>query len=231
MIFALLLAAHVAATAPPAPAAPVPLPPDAVLARYTIALRALREPRAISFEYRLEQTGGRRLAQTHRIFRTATDERDETLSVDGKRLVPPTVRIYRGKRNRYSVAALAPRVTAYAFAYVGPHRDGRHIDYVFRLTPKKPAPFAITEITIDGVRFLPQMVSFRTTMHGGSGSVRFGGNEHWWLPLAASARATLGAEVSAERLTFSAYRFPVSLPSSTFALPRPLATPKPALGA
>lgn len=223
MIFALALAATLAAPAASATPAAL-LAPDVVLARYAKALAAVKEPSVLSLEYRLEQTGGRSLDQTHRIYRTTTLERDETLSVDAKRLTPPTVRIYRGKRNRYTVAALAPRPDQYDYTYLGPRKDAHHVDYVFRLTPKAARAFAITELAIDGIKFLPRRVVFRTSTNGGSGAVQFAGTGRWWIPLNAIAQAKLGRQMYAERLTFGAYRFPTSLPSSTFSVPKPLPT-------
>lgn len=201
------------------PVSPEPYPqlaPSAVLQRYTEALHALKEPNVISFDYTLEQTGPRTVTQTHRVFRSGTNERDETLTVDGKRLSPPTVRIFRGRRNRYTAQLLAPRAADYTFAYVGPLRDGHHVDYVFRLTPKHFLSFKVTEVTIDGVRFLPMSIAFATALNDGSGSIAFGSNARWWVPSLATARATVSDDLATERLMFSTYRFPPSLPPSTF---------------
>jgi hypothetical protein len=216
MIAAAGLLAGLFIAAAPTPASPPTLSPAVVLQRYAAALAAVKEPAVITFDYTLEQTGRRMLEQTHRVFRAGNDERDETLTVDGKRLDPPKVRIFRGRRNRYTLALLAPRVTDYDFVYVGPHKDVRHIDYVFRLTPKAPRTFAVTTMTIDGVRFLPVSIGFATTSNAGTGSIAFGSIERWWVPYAASARATVAAEVATEHLNFYTYRFPRTLPPSTF---------------
>ncbi|MFN2461602.1 MAG: hypothetical protein ABR591_13100 [Candidatus Velthaea sp.] len=215
-----------AAIAVPPVAAPPVLGPPAILQRYAAALKALREPAVLSFDYTLEQTGRRTLVQTHRVFRSGGNERDETLVVDGRNSPRPIVRIFRGRRNRYTVAALAPRPEQYAFSYVGSRRDGHHVDYVFRLTPKKPAPFVETQVTIDGVRFLPNDVTFATREHDGSGTVLFGARGTWWVATAATARARVANVPSSENLTFRAYRFPPALPPSTFSQPRPLPTGK-----
>jgi len=210
--------------------APVPvreLPPEVVLLRYAAALAELSAPKAVSFDYTLEQTGRRARVETHRIFRSGLDERDEILSSEGRPLTAPIIRIFRGRRDRYTVAALAPRLEQYDFTYAGPHRDGHHIDYVFRLDAKKPGPFTLTEVVIDGLKFLPHTVRFTTSANGGSGSVSFDGFERWWVATAARARAKVEGGISTEHLTFHAYRFPTSLPPSTFAVPRPLPTLKP----
>ena len=223
--FALALAA-----ATPAPSAtPVALlAPESVVSRYTAALAALAEPRVFAFEYTIQQTGPRTLEQTHRVFRSGNDERDETITVNGNRTHTPLVRIFRGRPYRYTVAALAPKPSAYEFVYAGPHKDGKHADYVFELVPKrKLGPIAFTRVTIDGVTFLPQAVAF-TGPHAASGSVTFVKADRYWVARSASAQAKVGGGVAHEVLGFVRWRFPKSLPRSTFAVPRPLRTIAPA---
>ncbi len=216
-MIALLAAAAVAA-----------LSPHAVLAKYGAALAALREPRVFTVEYTLEQAGTRTLEQTHRIFRSGSDERDETIAVNGTRATRPAIRIFRGRRYRYTVAALAPRPARYDFAYLGTRRAGRHVDYVFRLRPKAPAAFALTQLTVDGVTFLPGEVAFATRAHGGRGSVTFAKSAKWWVASGATASAREPGGVAHERLHFSGWRFPPALPPSTFAVPRALPSLPPA---
>ncbi len=199
-----------------------------MLARYSAALAALREPRVFTLEYTLEQTGPRTLEQAHRIFRTGRDERDETIAVNGTRATRPQIRIFRGRPYRYTVAALAPKPAQYDFAYAGTRRDGHHLDYVFRLRAKQPGAFRLTEVAVDGLSFLPGTVAFATRDHGGSGSVSFGKQVKWWVASAATAAARApGGGVEHERLTFSRWRFPPSLPASTFSVPRALPSPPP----
>ncbi len=222
MIAVLLAMAHVLvigarpAAAPAASPSPAGLSPATVLARYAKALTTLREPRVITFDYTLAQTGLRTLAQTHRVFRAGNDERDETLTVDSKALIPPKVRIFRGRRNRYTVARLAPRVADYGFTFVGTVKDAHHLDYVFTLAPHAARPFRVTAMRIDGVRFLPLSIDFVTSANDGAGSITFGSDARWWVPFAATARATVASDVAEERLTFYTYRFPSTLPPSTF---------------
>jgi hypothetical protein len=227
-VIALIAAAATALAA--ATAAPV-LPPPAVVANYEIALAGLVEPRVFAVEYAMQQTGARALDQTHRIFRSGTDERDETLAVNGTRSKYPVVRVFHRRPYRYTVAALAPKPSAYDFVYVGPHRSGKHVDYVFTLLPKKPVGFAFTRVTIDGVTFLPQSVAFATAQHGGQGSVTFAKAERYWVARTASAQANSSGGVTREQIAFSKWRFPSALPRSTFAVPRPLPTSRPTLPA
>jgi len=223
--------------APGAAAATSELSPPAVIERYEAALKKVREPPVITFDYKLEQTGLRTALQTHRVFRSGNDERDETLTVDGKRLSPPKVRIFRGRRNRYTIETLAPHPAEYKFAYRGSRKDGHHVDYLFRLTPTAVRPFAVTDVAIDGVRFLPLSIGFATGLNEGAGTITFGSNARWWVPYVATARATIADAPATERLTFYTYRFPLTLPESTFtqahrAAPRarsaPLVPPVPA---
>jgi len=215
--------------ASPTPAPPVELPSDTVLARYATALSAYTAPAVLSFDYLLEQSGAREMEQDHRIFRSGTNERDETLAVDGRKLDPPTIRIFRGRSNRYTVGLLAPRPAQYDFHYLGTHRDGHHLDYVFDATPKGAPDYRVTRVTIDGITYLPAAIVFRLGTDG-TGTVTFGRNDRWWIPLEATARAHSEGLPAQERLTFSGYRFPPSLPSSTFAMPRPLPSFAPVAG-
>jgi hypothetical protein len=227
-VIAALLSLAQIVVAPAAPAAaPFPeLAPAAVLQRYAAALQKVRDPEVITFDYKLEQTGLRTALQTHRVFRSGNDERDETLTVDGKRLSPPKVRIFRGRRNRYTVGLLAPRPAEYAFAYIGPRKDGHHVDYLFRVTPTIISPFIVTDVAIDGVRFLPLSIGFSTVSNEGSGTITFGLNTRWWVPYVAQARAAVANGTATERLTFYTYRFPLTLPGSTFSQARRPAAPK-----
>ena len=76
------------------------------------------------------KAAARDLQQTHRVFRSGNQQRDELLSADGKFLEPPVIHMYTGRRNRYAVEVLAPRTSKYSFRYIGPVHDGRHTDAV-----------------------------------------------------------------------------------------------------
>ncbi len=232
-----LLAAAALAAATGAPAAPSAAPaatptpaPNAVVAKYATALKTVKEPRVFTVEYTIEQTGTRSLEQTHRIFRNGAAERDETIAVNGTRPTSPLVRIFR-RPYRYTVAALAPKPAAYDFAYVGPHKSGKHVDYVFDVTPKQPARgYTVTQVVIDGVTFLPASIAFAMDQHAGRGQVTFSKSDRWWIARSAVAQANVPGGVAHERLTFTHWRFPATLPRSTFAAPRPLPSPPPAAG-
>lgn len=228
-MIALLLAAVLASATTPPPTAPPDVPPlrdlvtpAKILARYANALAALTPPHAVSFDYVLEQTGARDLLQEHRVIRRGTDQRDEILAVDGRKIDPPAVRITHGRRDRYDVAALAPKLDDYDFHYVGSVRDGRHEDYVFQTTARGEPAFRVTAVTIDGASFLPSALAFATVAHQGAGTIAFARIDAYWVPVVATARATYAKLAAQERITFSSYRFPTSLPPGTFARPRPI---------
>lgn len=220
MILGLLLALSAHALAVPA-ATPAPADPAAIVTRYTAALAALHEPATFTVEYTLEQTGARSLEQTHRIFRHGDNERDEILAVNGTRTTTPTVRIFRAHAYRYTVARLAPKPADYTFVFLGPRQAGHHTDYVFRLQAKGSADFALTQVTIDGITFLPSALLFRSFAGNGRGSITFGKNGPWWVVTGATASAHVNGGIANERLTFANWRFPASLPSSTFAVAPP----------
>jgi len=220
-LIALLLTVLLAAVTPPTAPPDVPplrtiVTPAAVLARYSAALAAQPAPHVISFEYLLEQTGARDLQQTHRVFRSGTDQRDEILAVDGRLLDTPAVRISHNRRDRYAIASLAPLPSAYTFRFIGAVHDGRHQDYVFGTTPDVPGAFRVVQVTIDGISYLPSSISFETDAHQGSGTITFARAEQYWVPAVAVAHATYAKLDAEERITFSSYRFPASLPPGTF---------------
>ena len=209
-------------------AAAIGLSPAAVLAKYTAALAALHEPRVFAVGYALEQSGARTLDQNHQVFRAGGDERDEIVAVNGTHATQPEIRIFHGRKYRYTVAALAPRVGVYTFKFIGTHRDGHHDDYVFVTAQTAPsAAYVVHAVTIDGDTFLPGSIAFSTAAGRSHGTVSFAKQDHWWVASSATATAHTRAGDADERITFSGWRFPTSLPPSTFtAAPRaPKAVP------
>ncbi len=205
--------------------APSPLPelPSAtVLARYAAALPAVRAPTAYSFEYAYERHGSRPQARTDRVYRQADRERDEILSINGERFTSPQVRVFVGRQERYRVERIAPSPDAYGFTYVGPRRNGNHLDYVFDTTPHTPGPYVVTQVTIDGGTFLPSQVAFRTKAGNveGTGLIGYAKADKYWMPVSATARAQVGGKLETERIAFTRYRFFARLPPETFAKAR-----------
>lgn len=210
-------------------AEPVHLDSQYVLQRYAVAVGAAPVPRAVVFTYTISQVGPNNIEQRHRIYRSGTDVRDETVSVNGIALSRKLVRFSK-REDRYTVDRFAPRSDAYELLFLGTARDGRHLDYVYEATPlTKPPGATIDRLTIDGANFLPRVVHF----HGagldvtGSGEIEFGSFGKYWMPVMAAAQARIKGKPARELITWSEYRFPQSLPSSTFQAPEPLpqATP------
>jgi hypothetical protein len=206
-----------------------PLPAVLVLARYEKALAALRRPTAITFDYSVEQLGLRNMEQTHHVYRSGLSERDETLVVDGYTLTRPSVRILANRTSHYDIAAVAPKPSSYKFAFAGAVPRGTAFAYVFRTAALADAPFAVTEIEIDGARFLPSVVRFKIASGDarGSGRLAYAPNGRYWLVRDAQVNAHLaGGATAHEHIAWSDYSFPSALPPSTFENTNPYASEK-----
>jgi hypothetical protein len=221
-----------AASASPAIKAAKAAKAAAVLERYLAALEQLPAPQYLSFEYSVEQGGATSLSQVHRVYRGGSDVRDEVIAEDGRRLRRPHVRIRHAAADRYALAALAPTPARYTFAFAGAAKNGGANAYTFRTAAKSAATFTVTEVTLDGTSFLPSVLRFRSTAgktHG-HGTLLYAKTDRYWLIREARVDALLDDAPAGERIVWSAYRFPVSLPSATFAdqVEGPGLSPKPA---
>jgi hypothetical protein len=208
-------------------ALPPQLDSQYVLQRYALALDAVATPKAVIFSYSVSQAGPSNIDQTHTIYRSGMKVRDETLSVNGERLAHKSVRISRHS-DRYAIDAIAPRTDAYQLLFLYAIRDGHHLDYVYDASPLGPAGGAVVyKLVIDGLRFLPRAVYFRTSGDDAKGSavIEYRGFGRYWLPTLASVNATVGKKPARERIVFGDYRFPSSLPPWTFVPPKPLPHP------
>ncbi len=204
-----------------------PLDSQVVLDRYAARLLSLEAPKAMVFSYNVSQAGPHVIEQTHREYRSGEMVRDETLTVDGQPLRPKVTRIAR-YRNHYTLDGLAPRLSQYAFLFMRSYRSGNSYQYEYRAEAIAAAGnFVIDGMTIDGRSFLPSLIRFHTTNGSieGTGSVTFAKDGKYWLPIAANVAATIDGKPARERITFSGYQFPGSLPKSTFQAPKPLPTP------
>jgi hypothetical protein len=208
-------------------ATPVRLDSQYVLQRYAVAVAKVTAPKVVVFTYTVSQVGASNIEQRHQIYRSGTDVRDETLAVDGIPLTRKMVR-FSHHEDRYSVDRFAPKTDAYELLFLGTAKDGRHLDYVYEATPlTKTAGAAIDRLTIDGNNFLPRVVHFRAAGLdvAGSGEIEFGPAGKYWMPILATAQARVKNKPARELITWSEYRFPVSLPPSTFQAPEPLPQP------
>ncbi len=200
-----------------------------VLQRYARALESLTAPKVVVYSYTISQVGPSNIEQHHRIYRSGTDVRDETLSVDGIPLSRKRVRFSR-REDRYTVGRFAPHTNDYELIFLGTAKDGHHLDYVYEATPLSRSSGAwVDRLTIDGVKFLPRVVHFHSSALDvdGSGQIEFGAFGRYWMPVMAVAQARVRGKPARERISFGDYRFPQSLPPSTFEAPEPLphATP------
>jgi hypothetical protein len=205
-------------------AAPVQLDSQYVLQRYTLAIERVTAPKVVVYSYTVSQVGPSNIEQHHRIYRSGMEVRDETLSVDGIPLSRKVVRFAR-RSDRYAVERFAPHSDAYELIFLGTAKDGHHLDYVYEATPlNRAAPTWIDRVTIDGVNFLPRVVHFHSggPELDGSAEIEFGAFGKYWMPVLAAAQAHVKGKIAHERIVWSDYRFPESLPPSTFQAPEPL---------
>ena len=196
-----------------------------VLQRYELEMDDLAAPKTMIFSYAVSQAGPTDIEQRHRIYRSGLDVRDETLAVDGVGLSRKVVRFGR-REDRYAIERVAPRASTYAFVFLRTVRHGSHLDYEYEATPLAASlsGFVVERVVIDGARFLPHVIVFHTagTTAKGSGQLEYGAFGKYWMPVSASVNATVAGVSARERITFGDYRFPPSLPPSTFEAPKPL---------
>ncbi|MBV8246714.1 MAG: hypothetical protein JOZ38_12380 [Candidatus Eremiobacteraeota bacterium] len=197
-----------------------------VLERYAAALAGIAAPKAVVFNYSVSQAGPHNLEQTHTIFRVGTLTRDQTTSVDGD-AVTGQIRIL-SRSDRYAIVRLAPRVSEYSLLFLGARRNGKHLDYTYAAAPYAPAgPFTVTEVTIDGVTYLPNLIRFVAIAEGvkANGSIAYAKFGKYWMPTLALVSAKIDGKPARERIAWGGYAFPATLPPSTFAQPKPVALP------
>jgi hypothetical protein len=196
-----------------------------VLQRYALALAVAPAPKLVVFDYTISQAGLGNIEQRHQLYRSGLSVRDETLAADGATLHQKTVRIEQ-REDRYAVDRLAPRTDTYQMLFLRAVRDGSHTDYVYDTTPilHQTTGMWVEQVTIDGVRFLPKRVRFHSEGETakGKGEVEYAAVGKYWLPVVATVDATVYGKPARERIAWSDYRFPPSLPSSTFLAPQPL---------
>ncbi len=209
---------------------PLRLDSQIVIERYELEMTDIAIPKATIFSYSVSQAGTTDIEQRHRVYREGLDVRDETISVDGLTLKRKIVRVGRHE-DRYTLARLAPRSASYEIVFVRAHRTGTRLDYQYDVRPIVAASsgFIVTGMTIDGQRFLPRKIAFRTSgvAASGTGEITFAPSGKYWVPVAVDVTAQAGAKTARERIVWSDYQFPPSLPRSTFQTPRqlPRATP------
>ena len=190
-----------------------PLDAETILTRYQDALLRVVPPVPEVFVVSVEQAGIADLLETHRVYREGPLVRDETISVDGRRLSVPLVRV-ASVADRYALPALAPTPSHYRFIYLSPVREGSVSVYLFGTIPLAAASFAVDEVAIDAKTFLPRTIRFHART--GSGTLTFAPMGSHWVIQSATARAPTARGETRESLVWSDYQFPRSLPAATF---------------
>lgn len=207
----------------------VPLDSQYVLQRYAVAIQEVTAPKNVVFTYSVSQAGPSNIEQRHQIYRSGTNVRDELLAVDGLSLARKRVTFAR-RENRYSVDRLAPKTDAAQVLFLESVRAGNRYDYTYEVTPlERRSGVYVDRMTIDGTTFLPRRLHFHTASDEsrGTGEVVYAPFGRFWMPVLASIDATIGTHPARERITWADYRFPETLPPSTFQAPKPLpATPE-----
>ncbi|MBV8637110.1 MAG: hypothetical protein JO322_03435 [Candidatus Eremiobacteraeota bacterium] len=223
-----VLAALIAA----APRTAAPIDSQIALERYELEMSSLKRPKAMIFTYTVSQAGANSIEQRHQVYRSGEDVRDETLAVDGTSLTQKLVTIAK-RPDRYDVSRVAPRSAAYTMLFLRSVRDGSHFDYMYEARPLIPSDtgFVVTNVTIDGQTYLPRTIVFRAAAGTttGTGELQYGKSGGFWLPFVASVEADVKGKTTRERILWTDYRFPRSLPPSTFVGPKP--RPQPTLPA
>lgn len=204
---------------------PLQLDSQIVLQRYELQLDDTKAPKAQIFSYGVSQAGPPDIEQRHRLYRSGLEVRDETLAVDGVALKQKIVHVTK-REDRYALLRIAPRATTYGFVFLRTVKRGTHVDYEYEAKPLVPPPsgFVVERMTIDGEKFLPRIIRFRTAgaNASGTGALEYAPFGNYWMPVTASVSASVGGRTARERITFGDYRFPPGLPPSTFQTPRPL---------
>lgn len=214
----------VSVTPPPLTKVARQIDSQVVLQRYAVALEAVPVPKTVVFTYTVSQAGPNNIEQRHVVYRSGDHVRDETLAVDGVPLVRKIVQ-FQQREDRYAVARISPRSASYQMLFLHTVKDGKHDDYVYETTPLiKPDGAWVDSVTVDGTTFLPREIRFHTgsAQATGTGVVTYAPFGRFWMPTAATADARVNGKPARERIAWSDYRFPTSLPPSTFEPPKPL---------
>ncbi len=196
-----------------------PLDSQTVLTQYQAALRALETPKYSIYSYVVSQAVPTSIEQRHIVYRSGESVRDESWPVGTGRPAKHVVSV--GKREDvYAIARLAPRRSSYEMLFERVSQVDGHLVYIFATIPyvKSTSGFTVTQVAIDATRFLPRALSFTTSngVNMGHGELRYTPAGAYWVPLAASVTVLLDGKPAREHISWGDFRFPPSLPASTF---------------
>jgi len=194
-----------------------PADSQVVLQQYSAALERVPAAKAAIYSYAVSQAGPTDIEQRHRIYRSGSEVRDETIAIDGVAPKLAAIRIYRSE-DAYAIGRVAPRQAFYRFLYLRQVARGDRIDYLYQTTPLVAGAFAVTQVLVDGKSLLPRTIWFTTgsLTASGKGVLQYEPISGHWMPVLATIDAIVGGKPARERIAWSDYRFPPSLPAATF---------------
>ena len=221
--------------APGGAAVPGPRPraivasPQAALSAYREAVATLPMPSNLTFEYLVTRSGPTRIiTEEHRVYRDgAGRERNETIAVNGTKVVPTIAQVFRHAEWPYGAEKFIVSAAAYDVTFTGQGVvRGRRV-YGFSAKRFRKSDFEVNGLYLDASRFLPVRETFTVLGKGceGTGSVDFVPVREFWLivSISASCVSSLRGSTSQdapppfrERIRFSKYAFPKTLPPQVF---------------
>jgi hypothetical protein len=106
---------------------------------------------------------------------------------------------------------------------------GRRKAFAFRTEPIVAGNFTVTDVLIDAEHALPLTIAFTSASGAlkGKGKITLGPVGRYWAVREVTVVATAGSKIERERIAWSKYRFPETLPEWTFSAPRPLPSENP----
>lgn len=196
-----------------------PLDSQVVLANYQAALRKLETPKYSIYSFTVSQAMPIGIEQRHVVYRSGNDVRDESWPIGTGHPVKHAVSVGR-REDTYAIARLAPQRSSYEMLFVRVASVDGYPVYVFDTIPyaKSSSGFSVTQVSIDAARFLPRAIDFVTASGDtvGHGELRYTAVGKYWVPLSATVTALLDGKPARERIAWGDFRFPPSLPASTF---------------
>jgi hypothetical protein len=205
-----------------APAAAAPSDSEVVLTRYAAALEAYVPPKVAIYSYTVSQAVPTDIEQRHLVYRAGNRVRDEISPLNQAAMTPSSV-VIEQRSDPYSIVLTAPRRSAYELLFVQTSEIAGHTVYVYDAVPNvKSSGFAVTQVAIDTTHYLPRSIRFTSSngVTSAHGELQYGPDGTHWVPTAATVTSVIGGKPARERIAWSAFRFPPSLPDSTFRSPR-----------
>jgi len=211
---------------------------DALVAKYALAMQALKQPANMVVEYTQTRTGPSRVVtENHRLYRdVAGHERNETTAINGVTAAPAKVSIYTRATWAYGPDKFFVDPDAYQIALRGVVDVNGRKAYAYAVVLKEAGSFAVTDLEVDVRTAMPLREHFVATSAtcAATGSIDFGAAGGYWLPRIVSvtcpeavspdeAVVTPAAATYRDTIRFSSYAFPAAIPAQVFGL-----TPTPA---